>query len=614
MLLGIHINHADLPALRARIAGTAVFATVRETVAALFAGPNPFERTKPGLLNSDTVDPYSLGHLGAALSAYHALEPTSAVEAALADFLRWIPAQQSLMWGQNISLGQFLKGAILALDAVGETLSADERRAVLEHLILTCIDNPDPAALPNNHPTGAQPMKRYLDIPGWGFHLPDATVNNWDVVCGQGLLYVARAVDALLPERAAEAAEWAAIARRRLERVLRLTFSAGGENGEGPGYYSYGTFAVVLMVDCLQRWPGQGDGDLPVDYLYASAEWNRQLHPREVAFGTVNVSDCSLGRAEMSAIPHWIAARTGDGGAQALGDALFARAIAASDPQALEGTVYSLLWRDDAVPAVEPSGPYGRHFGRYGTVVLRTGYTADDLYLLVRCGDYAGAHTHADRGSFLIQGFGEFLATDAGCPADRGIPAYKEYHTQTAGHNCALPIGRPQERVIGETFLHGAITEFHRDADSMWITADSSQTYPGAGRVTRRFRVMDAGGTLIHDTIEHPGEGIEFLLHTDNRDRNAAIEIGAGRIVLRRPRASLLVFPLLGGAATYLGAEYQDSDPEGQRALSIRRPGGEMLILLVPVRAGEEDAVILETLGDRRWRLTAPRGAVEMEA
>jgi hypothetical protein len=532
----------------------------------------------------------------------------------LVDFLRWMPAQASLMWGQNISLGQFLKGAILALDAVGETLPADERRAILEHLILTCIDNPDPAALPNNHPTGAQPMQRYLDIPGWGFHLPDATVNNWDVVCGQGLLYVARAADALLPERADDAAKWAAIARKRLERVLRLTFSPGGENGEGPGYYSYGTFAVVLMIDCLRRWPGQGADDLPVDYLTASAEWNRHLHPREVAFGTVNVSDCSLGRAEMSAIPHWIAARTGDGGAQALGDALFTRAIAANDPQALEGVLHSLLWRDAAVPAVEPSGPYGRHFGRYGTVVLRTGTTADDLYLLVRCGDYAGAHTHADRGSFVIQGFGEFLATDAGCPADRSIPAYKDYHTQTAGHNCALPIGRPQERVIGETFLHGAITEFRRDADSLWITADCSQTYPGAGRVTRRFRVMDAGGTLIHDSIEHPGEGIEFLLHTDNRDRRAVIEIGEDRIVLRRPLASLLVYPLLGGTAADLGAEYQDSDPEGQRALAIRRAGDEMLTLLVPVRASEEDAVTLEQLGDRRWRLTTPRGATEMGA
>lgn len=611
MLLGIHITDDEAAALRARVGESLPFLRLRAAVAALLAGPNLYDRTKPGMVNSTVADPYSLGHVTAGMSVYHALEPSPTVEAVLLDFLRWIPAQESLMWGQNISLGQFLKGAVLALDAVGEKLGEEERRGILEHLILTCIDNPDPAALPNNHPTGAQPMKRYLEIPGWGFHLPDATVNNWDVVCGQGLLYMARAVEALLPERADDAREWAAIARKRLERVLRLTFSPGGENGEGPGYYSYGTFAVLLMLDCLRRWPGQSTDGLFLDGLYASAEWSRQMHPREVAFGTVNVSDCGLGCSEQPAILHWIAARAGDGGAQALGDALLARAMAgkAPDPEAL---AYSLLWRDPALTAVEPTGPFARCFGRFGTVAMRTGYTANDRYLLLRCGDYAGAHTHADRGSFLMQAYGELLATDAGCPADRSIPAFKAYHTQTAGHNCALPIGQPQERVIGDTFLQGAITEFRRDRDSIFITADCSQVYPGAGQVLRRLRVMDAGGMLIHDTIEHPGEGIEFLLHTDNRDRQANIDVADGRITIRRPKASLLLFPLLGGTAEDLGAQYQDSDPEGQRALSIRIHGGEMLTLLVPVRVGEEDTVQVEAIGARRWRVSCPEGMTEV--
>lgn len=610
MLLGIHITDHEAAILRAKVADNAAFTALRVSVAALLAKDNPFTKTQPGLLNSTEVDPYSLGHLGAALSAYHALEPTPAVEGALLAFLRWIPAQQSLMWGQNISLGQFLKGAILALDAVSEQLDPAERRAILEHLILTCIDNPDPDSLPNNHPTGAQPMKRYLEIPGWGFHLPDATVNNWDVVCGQGLLYTARAVEALLPERTDEAREWAGIAKTRLERVLRLTFSPEGENGEGPGYYSYGTMAVLFMLDCLNRWPGQYLDGLFLDGLYASAEWNRQMHPREVAFGTVNVSDCSLGRMELSAIPHWIAARTGDGAAQALGDALLARAIAEFSYD-LEAFAYSLLWRDGAVAPVEPRRPSARHFGRYGTVVARTGYTTEDKYFLLRCGDYAGAHTHADRGSFVISAYGEFLATDAGCPADRSIAAYKEYHTQTRGHNCALPIGQPQERVIGEQFLHGRITEFNRVEGELRITADPSPTYPGAGQVRRQIRLADAGWMLIHDTIEHPGEGIEFLLHTDNRDRQAIIEIGDGGIAIRRPQAVLLVFPLLGGTATDLGPQYLDSDPEGQRGLSIRNAGGEMLTLLLPAPAGTEGAV--EQIGPRRWRLTWTGDMAEIE-
>jgi hypothetical protein len=167
--------------------------------------------------------------------------------------------------------------------------------------------------------------------------------------------------------------------------------------------------------------------------------------------------------------------------------------------------------------------------------------------------------------------------------------------------------------VIGEAFLHGAITEFHRHDAVLDITADCSQTYPGAGKVLRRLRVADAGYTLIHDTIEYPGKGMDFLLHTDNRDRQARIEITDGRITIRRPYASLLVFPLLGGTAEELGAEYQDSDPEGQRALRIRKAGGEMLTLLVPVRAGEEDEWQVETTGERRWRVTTPAGVVDID-
>ena len=149
--------------------------------------------------------------------------------------------------------------------------------------------------------------------------------------------------------------------------------------------------------------------------------------------------------------------------------------------------------------------------------------------------------------------------------------------------------------------MHGSITDFREDAGGIRFTADCSQAYPGAGCVLRQVRVAYAGWMLIHDSIEQPGEGIDFLFHTDNRDRQAVIEITPERILIRRPCASLLLLPLLGGTATDLGTEYLDSDPEGQRALRIQRVGAEMATLLVPLRPGQTADIL--PAGERAWRI-----------
>ncbi len=287
MWLGIYLSDDEAAARRERLRADEAFGALRVAVGTYLSGLNVLDGLVPGGKAADQVDPYTLGHTVSALAVYHGLEPDPAVAFRLLALLRWTREQPALMWGQNISLGQFLKGIALALDAVGGELPADERRAIVAHLVSTCIVNPDPASLPNNHPTGAQPMLHFLEFPGFGFHLHDAQVNNWDVVCAQGLLLMARATAAALPERAEEVAHWVAVARRRLERFLVLTLTPGGENGEGPGYYTYGTMAAVLMIEALRRWPGQRVAELPLEGLYATALWSWHLHPRDVACGRI---------------------------------------------------------------------------------------------------------------------------------------------------------------------------------------------------------------------------------------------------------------------------------------------------------------------------------------
>lgn len=113
--------------------------------------------------------------------------------------------------------------------------------------------------------------------------------------------------------------------------------------------------------------------------LHASPLWCRHLHPREVAGGTINLNDCRLGNRESPAVPLWIAARKHDAQAQALGDDLLRERLREGITSAhhLEEVAYALLWRAPAVKPRPAAGRFARHFGRFGTVVVRTGCTRD---------------------------------------------------------------------------------------------------------------------------------------------------------------------------------------------------------------------------------------------
>lgn len=556
-----------------------------------------------------------LSHASAGLALYHHLNPSETVAAVLRDFLAWTWRQEVLLVYGTFLQGQFLRSVVLALDAVGESLPSGQPGAILDHLIRKTVEDPDPRAFVNHHPAGHVPMRRALEMPGCGFHLADEEVNNWDILGAMGLLHVARAADAWLPRRAHEVADWVAVARRRMERFLALQYAPEGEYGEGPSYYSYGTAGALNTLDLLQSWRrGTWWKQLPLDGLLASARWSREMRPREVVHGPFNFNDCGRDSHEWPSVLYWLADRTGDSVAQQYADELMELAVQRAENQCRDGgglpetsvddLVRALLCRNADLPSKSPDGAGTRHFGRFGTVISRNSYTGDDVCLCFRCGASAGAHSHADRGHFLLTAFGENVVSEGGKPHDRSIPEYRTYHRETLAHNVALPTGRTQARHADGRACHGRITGFEALANGVFVRADLSEVYPGAGRVERTLRFSHRGWLLVRDSMENPGASIDFLLHTDHRDRRATIEIEPGRAIVRRPGATLLVFPLLAAELMDDGTHFQDSDREGLRSLIVRRAGKEMATLLVVVRAGREDRVRLEERGPREWMLT----------
>src|ERR1043166_2827818 len=309
MLLEIHISEDEAQALRARLAASPWMPRLHRIVHAYLARENVFtqaRRVAPRAagVTSQLMSP--LSHAAASLSLYHAIEPTPVIESVLQNFLLWTLEQKVMLVHGAFLQGLYLRSVILALDAVGESLSKEQRTAILEHLILTAVDNPDASDPVNNRPDKNAPMRRVMEIPGTGFHLKDEHVNNWDLLGSMGVLYVARATDALLPNRDADVNTWTEVARRRVERFFRLQYTDEGEYGEGPSYYSYATQGAVSMLDMLQRWPrGAWWKGLPLNGLMASARWAREVQPREVVHGPFNYNDCSLGVYEAPTVIHW---------------------------------------------------------------------------------------------------------------------------------------------------------------------------------------------------------------------------------------------------------------------------------------------------------------------
>ncbi len=617
MLLHLHLSPERLRERREILRQDPAFTELRARLRRVLAGPTVLDHTLPGLVNSADVCAYDIGHLGGALAICHMLEPLPEAERRLLNLLRWIPAQTSLMWGQNISLGQFLKGVILALDAVGEQLSGTERAAVLDHLTAFCIENPDPTHIANCHPTGAQPMRRYLEIPGTGFHIKDEQVNNWDSVCGLGLLYMARAVAALQPERAATAQAWRDIAVVRLQRFLRRAYSHEGECGEGPSYYSYGTTPCVLMLDCLEHWPGQPATVTPDELtgLLNSPRWSREMYHARLEDGRFNLNDSMTAGYESPGVVHWIAARAHDPQAQGYGDDLrrLHLGLEDGDVQASEHLVQSFLWRDPSLAARRTTGRRAFAFGRLGTVICRQGDAAQDAHFLLQAGEHAGAHTHAARGNLLLWAHGEYLLCDAGMPADRSIPAYFPWHRLTGAHNC-VQIGRQSQVWENERgHVRGRITRLDTQAAGVLISADCTEVWPDARRVERHLFFSWQGWVLVCDRVEVAKGPVELLFHTDNRDRQATILLQRDAVVLGRPRASLWILFGSGlGQALDEGAHYLESDPQGMRSVRIACTAPESVCLLLPrcpAHSVPAPASVLTRDADGAWRVTVD-GAV----
>lgn len=126
--------------------------------------------------------------------------------------------------------------------------------------------------------------------------------------------------------------------------------------------------------------------------------------------------------------------------------------------------------KEGTVPGFTSRGlPWSGHY------VMRSGWGADDLFMLVDSGPYGSAHQHEDKLHFVLYGYGRQLILDPG-NFSYDASRWRQYVLTTPGHNTVMVDGRGQRR-RGQRDTYFWPRPWEGDApvenDTLWITEPS---------------------------------------------------------------------------------------------------------------------------------------------
>ncbi|MCC7494298.1 MAG: heparinase II/III family protein [Fimbriimonadaceae bacterium] len=335
----------------------------------------------------------------------------------------------------------------------------------------------------------------------------DGHNSNWCAVLQSGLGFAAL----YLNEPA-----WRQRATVAITGVLDL-LAPEGAGLEGCSYWVYCArschdFAVALA--------GTGDRHL-LDHPFWSRAIEFALHLTTPGVrGWANFGDCGYPGVGGSHLFYAIAALTGDGRAQWLGDQVSGGAGGWAD----------FLFYDPTVVASAPSEqPGSRLFSSVHLASLRSGWEPEAVQLVLKGGSNAWSHCHLDLNSFILTAGGERLAVDPGpWPYTDDYWTSVEPPQSTAWHNTLTVDGGdqrqpPRYRLSTDLAAGGeawcALDHWHQAGGLTVVRGDASSAYADTLDRFHRWVVHLAPATfLIFDDVRvreaRTQRHLQWLLHT----------------------------------------------------------------------------------------------------
>ena len=263
-----------------------------------------------------------------------------------------------------------------------------------------------------------------------------------------------------------------------------------------------------------------------------------------------------------------------------------------------------ILLRDDTIEARPPTDlPPARLFEGAGLAVLRTDLMNgdNDVGFIMRSSPFgAVSHGHNDQNCFALEAYGEALAICSGYYNGYGRPHHSRWTQQTRAKNgITFDGGEGQDR---GPYARGRIAAFSHDDSFDLVIGDATEAY--GGRLSRALREVvhvRPGVFVIRDDLAgNRPRRFEYQLHALEE---MALRPDTGEVVIARPKASLTVRFLEPGDLELSQTDQFDPPPtwptdreypnqwHTTAAHVTAATEAEFLTVLLPVRAGEEDAL-----------------------
>ncbi len=211
-----------------------------------------------------------------------------------------------------------------------------------------------------------------------------------------------------------------------------------------------------------------------------------------------------------------------------------------------------------------------------GHYVMRTGWDADSIYMLVDAGPYGSAHQHEDKLHFIVHAYGCSLILDPGNFSYDASPQ-REYVLTTPGHNTVMVDGMGQRRRGNkETYVRAQpwSGEMPPDSDTLWVTTTRFDVLRGSygdgyGRrkegLPKNVRRPENDEYEIEDSVTHTRRIIflkpdywvivdtmsatdgethvyEALFHLDAED--AVVDAASRAVITSSDEANVVIHPL----------------------------------------------------------------------
>lgn len=297
---------------------------------------------------------------------------------AAADFVSWNPSH-------FLDVGEMVTALAIGYDWLYDWLSPESRKIIEDAIIIKGLRTSG--------------NKRW-----WS-----KSHNNWNQVCNGGLVMGALAVYERIPDEAQ-----AIIAEAlRNNPIAQKEYGPDGVYPEGFGYWEYGTWYEVMLIESLRTALGTScDLEKAPGFLESAKFMNFMSTPTGATF---NFSDCGNLSNMINPLLYWFALESGDMSLvwQDRERLISEESVRGINRQAPIAMLFASRCNTKDIKPIQDKFWAGN--GSQPVFLYRNGFASNaDTYLGVKGGSPKNSHAHMDGGSFIYEWGGVRWAVDLG--------------------------------------------------------------------------------------------------------------------------------------------------------------------------------------------------------